>query len=87
MPIRDIPDRDGSDIDSDMNEPESNLDGFVVSDDEVEFDDDVPNSFATQNSRRYTIDDSDVESLSDSASAAGAIEISDGRYRLVDMQA
>ncbi|KAF1800738.1 hypothetical protein V8B55DRAFT_1450394 [Mucor lusitanicus] len=77
MPIRDIPDRDGSDIDSDMNEPESNLDGFVVSDDEVEFDDDVPNSFATQNSRRYTIDDSDVESLSDSASAAGAIEISD----------
>ncbi|GAN09021.1 hypothetical protein MAM1_0238c08543 [Mucor ambiguus] len=83
LPIRDIPGRGGSDIDSDMNESESNLDGFVVSDDEVEYEDDVPT--AMQNSRRYTIDDSEVESSSDPSSpaysnppaAAGTIEISD----------
>ncbi|KAK4512285.1 adenosine kinase [Mucor velutinosus] len=85
LPIRDASERGGSDIDSDMNESESNLDSFVVSDDEVEFDDDAPSSFVTRNSRRYTIDDPDDESLSgglspthsNPPSAVGTIEISD----------
>ncbi|EPB83528.1 hypothetical protein HMPREF1544_09749 [Mucor circinelloides 1006PhL] len=91
LPNRDDPTRGGSDIDSDMNEPESNLDGFVVSDDEVEFDDgvesddDVMSSPAVLSRRRYTVDDSDVESLtlirspthSSPRSTANTIEISD----------
>lgn len=97
LPIRDIPGIGGSDIDSDMSDPESNLDGFVVSDNEVEFDDDVPRNFPTS-SRRYIIDDSDVESMSNppspthsnSPSAAGTIEISDDEdspsfsYRMIN---
>lgn len=98
MPAQDIPERGESDIDSDMNEPESNLTGFVVSDDDVEYDDDhVPRTFAMEN-RRFTIDDSDDE-LDDDAlpngfstqsnppSTAGTIEISDGRCRCIDISA
>ena len=95
VPSQDVPEGGGSDVDSDMNEPESNLTGFVVSDDDVEYDDDeVPHTFAREN-RRFMVDDSDVESLpsvfsstrSHSPPTAGTIEISDGRCRCIDIQA
>ncbi|KAL9559238.1 hypothetical protein MBANPS3_000505 [Mucor bainieri] len=62
LPMRNIRDRGESDIDSDMNEPESNLDGFVVSDDEIEFEDDEPATI--RGGRRYTNYNSDVEAFS-----------------------
>lgn len=63
-----------------MNEPESNLEGFVVSDDEVEYDSDLMANFSRsrRGNRSIAIDDSDVESLYSNPSLA-TIEISDGR--------
>jgi hypothetical protein len=63
-----------------MNEPESNLEGFVVSDDEVEYDSDsVTNlSRSRRGNRSIAIEDSDIESI-DSNSSPATIEISDGR--------
>lgn len=68
-----------------MNEPESNLEGFVVSDDEVEYDSDSMTSLSSsrRGNRRIAIEDSDVESL-DSNPSPATIEISDGKSFFVD---
>ncbi|CEP09516.1 hypothetical protein [Parasitella parasitica] len=85
LPIRGNHEGGRSDIDSDIDEPESNLEGFVVSDDEVEYDSDQLSSAARHHyiSGSIALDDSDIESVTGTHSTAAistsqdTIEISD----------